>query len=314
MSSQLIQSSAPLESIFNPGAAPRPTGDKIVTDRHPRFVFSAGQPLYLSGDAWKHGLGTIPRSIITKIDPFYTQIMRPPQESPPPGTGMDNGLIPDTREPRGIAEDVLNNSYFGVSSLDALVGESPYDTAQILTIVFPRLLPTAPAELIPDTHRKLGDVIAECKDSIRQLESRLRPIAGRCVESIDWARNKAHEWQNFWINKRESERSEASRAGGKPGNINYGEDENMYYAWLDRAKPEIRIAQQNAGAQAQLLEQLLNVVKDGRQPDEMVTILAQDNSELRRKYDETQAQLAELLKRLPPIVVETAPETPKKAK
>lgn len=305
MSSQ-IQS---LESIFNPGVIPQNGSDKVVTDRHPRFIFSAGQDLHLDDDAWKHNVREVRRSVITRINPFYTQIMRPPQESPPPGTGMDDGLIPETREPKFIAEDIAQNSYRGISSLDALVGESTYDSAQILTICFPRLLPTTPIELIPDTFRKLGEAITESKDSIRQLETRLRPIAGKCIERIDWARNKASEWQNFWLNKRESERAEASRAGGKPGNISYGEDENMYYAWLERAKPEIRVARQNAGAQAELLEQLLSVVKDGRQPDEMVTILAQDNAELRRKYDETQVQLAELMKRMPPI--EAVTETPK---
>ena len=295
---------------------------KVVTDQHPRFIFSAGQEI--KPDPVKHGIVdanaspiSIPRAVIFQVGRFKTHVMIGPEDEDVNVTKWEDSVKPDVREPRNIAYDLThfsgpNGMNVGVVSLEALVGESSYDTAQILMTCFDRMLPRTPADDRCQTHRQLGEYLQSRMEAIKKLEARLQPIARECLDKLIQAREKAFQYQSYWLSARESERAEALRPNGKKGFTAYGADEEIYYAWLERKKPEIRQAEAAAGANQGFLTQIVEAMRS-REPDvdnQVLSAVLVDNAELRKSNEALQAQMAEILKRLPAVPESKAPIAP----
>lgn len=233
-------------------------------------------------------------------------------------TRWEDSVKPDIREPRNIAYDLThfsgpNGMNVGVVELNALTGESGHDTAQILMSCFGRMLPRTSADDRCKTHKQLGEYLQTRMEALKKLEARLQPIARECLDKLVQAREKAFQYQSYWLAARESERSEALRPNGKKGFTAYGADEEIYYQWLEREKPEIRQAQAAAGANQGYLTQIIEAMRS-REPEvdnKVLSAVLNDNAELRKSNEVLQAQMQEILKRLPAVPVENkAPAAP----
>jgi hypothetical protein len=231
-------------------------------------------------------------------------------------TRWEDSVKPDIREPRNIAYDLThfsgpNGMNVGVVSLEPLVGESSYDTAQILITCFDRMLPRTPKDDRCQTHRQLGEYLQGRMEAIKKLESRLQPIARECLDKLIQAREKAFQYQSYWLAARESERAEALRPNGKKGFTAYGADEEIYYEWLERKKPEIRQAEAAAGANQGFLTQIMEAMRS-REPEnqnDMLAALLSDNAEMRKRLEQLESRSIEAPKSA--IEVKPAQAAPK---
>lgn len=283
----------PMATAKRPEVKNRP---ELVSRHDPRWVFSPGQPLYVSHLALS--VDEIPRGVITEIiDKDYWHSNHSDSTA-----GLHAGklvkmgeLVPDIKAAGHQAEDLyIESAKFGFVILDSLTNLADTDVMPIVEALLPAGDP-------PTLKRLTAHVNSLGRESFEHLRKPLIGVAERTLTILKRACQMAWRHMNNHLNRTEAEMEQAR--AGKGGRLALDDYDRLCYEQCERAMPVERTMEfqnsskdQTVNAISELAAAIKGDVKDDAANDRIAELEAANEQLLsgqREMANNMQAMIAE---------------------